>query len=251
MFNYKSMCRAGFPFPVFLFLVFFSLSTYYAQNNQERKPTNLKVLPKDISNQDLRNIMQGFSSALGVHCEYCHYEEEHDFASDGMQTKQIARVMMKMKSNINETFLKEARAIKNDIVDLNCVSCHHGSPKVRLLEDVLYSSYLKSGIDSSLIQYNSLRKDYYGAAIYDFREMSLINFSHKLIEDKKYDDAAKILNKNLELFPTSTRTLNSFANLYLTKGDKETAASYLQKVLAIEPKNRFATQMLDRINAGK
>ena len=245
--SFSIICK--FFFAV-LILVLCSLQIN-AQNNRDKKPTNLKVLPQDISNQDLRNIMQSFSSALGVHCEYCHYEEENDFASDGMATKQVARVMMKMRSNINETFLKEARSIKNDVVDLNCVSCHHGSPKVRLLEDVLYGSYQKGGIDSSLVQYNSLRKDYYGAAVYDFREMSLINFSHKLIEDKKYDDAAKVLNKNLELFPSSTRTLNSYANLYLMKGEKETATSYLQKVIAVDPKNRFAAQMLERIKSGK
>jgi tetratricopeptide (TPR) repeat protein len=236
---------------VIIFLFALCSLSINARNNQDKKPTNLKILPKDISNQDLRNVMQNFSSALGVHCEYCHYEEENDFASDGMETKKITRVMMKMKSNINETFLKEARSIKNDVVDLNCVSCHHGSPKIRLLEDVLYSSYQESGIDSALVQYNTLRKNYYGAAVYDFREMSLINFSHKLTENKRYDDVGKVLTKNLDLFPGSTRTLNSFANLYLTKNDKETAVAYLQKSLAIDPKNRFATQMLDRIKAGK
>ncbi len=236
---------------ILLALLTFCYSSISAQNNRDRKPTNLKVLPADISGQDLRNVMQSFSSALGVRCEYCHYEEENDFASDGMETKRIARVMMKMKSNINETFLKEARSIKNDVVDLNCVSCHHGSPKIRLLEDVLYSSYQTKGIDSSLVQYNNLRKEFYGAAVYDFREMSLINYSHKLTEDKKYDDAVKVLNKNLELFPTSTRTLNSFAQLYQFKGEKETALQYLQKTIAIDPKNRFANQMLERIKSGK
>lgn len=243
--NYKSF--SVIP----LVVIIFCFSSINAQNNRDKKPTNLKVLPSDISSQDLRNVMQSFSSALGVHCEYCHYEEENDFASDGMETKRIARVMMKMKTNINDTFLKEARLIKNDVADLNCVSCHHGSPKVRLLEDILYNSYQKNGIDSSLVQYSNLRKEYYGAAVYDFREMSLINFSHKLTEDKKYDDGIKVLNKNLELFPASTRILNSFANLYLAKGDKESANLYLQKTLAIDPKNRFANQMLERIKSGK
>jgi tetratricopeptide (TPR) repeat protein len=245
--NYNSLKRI---FIFFSFLAFCQISIN-AQSSRDKKLTNLKILPQDISGQELRNVMQGFSSALGVHCEYCHYEEENDFASDGMPAKQIARVMMKMKSGINDTFLKEARTINKDIAGLNCVSCHHGSPKIRLLEDVLYDTYQKKGIDSSIVQYNTLRKNYYGAAIYDFREMSLINYSHKLITDKKFDDAVFVLKKNLEFFPQSTRTFNSFANLYNDKGEKDNAVAYLQKSLAVDPGNRYAKQMLERINAKK
>jgi tetratricopeptide (TPR) repeat protein len=35
-------------------------------------PSNLQVLPKNISNPDLIKIMDGFEEALGVQCNYCH-----------------------------------------------------------------------------------------------------------------------------------------------------------------------------------
>ena len=49
--------------------------------------TNLKVLPKDTSKEDLQATMRGFAFALGVRCEYCHVEKKapekgFDFPAD-------------------------------------------------------------------------------------------------------------------------------------------------------------------------
>ena len=51
-------------------------------------PENLKVLPKDISSDELSTTMRGFAMGLGVRCETCHVGEPNtplhtfDFASD-------------------------------------------------------------------------------------------------------------------------------------------------------------------------
>ena len=63
------------------------------------KFTNLKVLPKDISKQELQSTMRGFAFALGVRCEHCHVEKkapEHglDFAADDKDAKKTARLML-------------------------------------------------------------------------------------------------------------------------------------------------------------
>ena len=247
--TYKSKSLAIYSFLV-IGIILFHGTNIKAQNSHDRKPTNLKVLPQDINPHELRSIMQSFTNALGVHCDYCHDEDKGE-ASDIKPEKQIARVMMKMRTNINDTFLKEARTIKSDIVDINCVNCHHGSPKVTLLEDELYLTYQKSGFASAIEKYNSLKKEYYGGAIYDFREISLISFAAKLSNDKKFDDALKILDKNLEIFPQSTRTLNATANTYMNAGDKEKALFYFEKTLAIDPNDRFARLMINRIKENK
>jgi hypothetical protein len=38
-------------------------------------PQNLKVLPEDISSEELSNTMKGFAMGLGVRCETCHVGE--------------------------------------------------------------------------------------------------------------------------------------------------------------------------------
>ena len=35
-------------------------------------PKNLQVLPKDISSENLKNTMRGFSMGVGMRCETCH-----------------------------------------------------------------------------------------------------------------------------------------------------------------------------------
>src|SRR5215831_13007063 len=69
--------------------------------------TNLKVLPKDISDRDLRAMMNSFTRALGVRCNYCHVGEEgkpmrhEDFPKDDKPTKLKARVMIQMTKDLN------------------------------------------------------------------------------------------------------------------------------------------------------
>src|ERR1700689_3631478 len=74
----------------------------------EPKHKNLKILPKNISKEDLDKIMDGFKEALGVKCNFCHAPEADatshhlDFASDAKPEKNIARGMMKMTAKINK-----------------------------------------------------------------------------------------------------------------------------------------------------
>src|SRR5277367_529415 len=72
-------------------------------------PTNLQVLPKDISQQDLMKMMFGFSQALGVRCDFCHEvnEQTHqpNFAADTKPEKTTARTMIAMTQEINTKYL--------------------------------------------------------------------------------------------------------------------------------------------------
>ncbi len=71
---------------------------------------NLEVLPKDIGQRELIEVMKGFSGALGVRCQHCHVGEEgkplsdFDFVSDERPAKDAARVMMRMTEKINSGF---------------------------------------------------------------------------------------------------------------------------------------------------
>jgi len=60
---------------------------------------NLRVLPKNISSQNLSKIMiDDFEDGLGVSCTFCHAQGKDslrlDYASDAKPEKQIARRMM-------------------------------------------------------------------------------------------------------------------------------------------------------------
>jgi Photosynthetic reaction centre cytochrome C subunit len=92
-------------------------------------PSNLKVLPKDISRDDLIKIMRGFTGALGVECGYCHAQNPEtkrtDFASDANPVKDKARVMIAMTDNINKTYLTQL-ASRKSTDSVSCGTCHRG-----------------------------------------------------------------------------------------------------------------------------
>jgi hypothetical protein len=105
------------------------------QKPMDEKPTNLKVLPKTISHDDLMKIMHGYCKALGVHCTECHAmaagsTQDHpqmDFASDANAKKNTARDMIKMVNAINGKYLGK---IDNGMLEqINCVTCHNGHTK--------------------------------------------------------------------------------------------------------------------------
>jgi len=96
--------------------------------------TNLKILPKNISEKDLHTVMKNFSMSLGVRCNFCHVAEQvpgqqhpnFDFASDAKQEKIIARKMMMMVSGINENYLAKMIGGDHTLESINCVTCHMG-----------------------------------------------------------------------------------------------------------------------------
>ncbi|MGA7885083.1 MAG: c-type cytochrome [Acidobacteriaceae bacterium] len=96
------------------------------------KPTNLKVLPKDTSPEHLHEIMEGIAGSLGVHCSFCHVQNQQthhmDFASDAKPDKGIARIMMQMTGTINEQYMtqvKDPDAMPED-KHVTCGTCHRG-----------------------------------------------------------------------------------------------------------------------------
>lgn len=99
------------------------------QDQKEERAKNLKVLPKDISHEDLENVMRGFKNALGVKCGFCHDPRKDDpkkldFAGDENKHKGIARDMMRMTARINKKYFKENG---NETLKVTCFTCHHGN----------------------------------------------------------------------------------------------------------------------------
>ena len=94
--------------------------------------SNLKILPKNISQKDLSRIMvDEFDDGLGVSCYFCHVEtkttHKPDYASDEKPEKQMARSMMRMMLSINKKYF----GIKHPFIGdpqtvVSCITCHNG-----------------------------------------------------------------------------------------------------------------------------
>jgi hypothetical protein len=94
---------------------------------------NLKVLPKDISKEELGQVMDGFKTALGVKCNFCHAPQADnpkklDFVSDAKPEKEVARKMMRMTAKINKKYFHD-QELQNGkaLLAVSCVTCHNGN----------------------------------------------------------------------------------------------------------------------------
>jgi hypothetical protein len=91
---------------------------------------NLQVLPKDIKQEKLKAIMDGFCSALNVKCGFCHVRNketnEWDYAADTKGHKKEARDMMKMTNDLNVKYFGVDMTEENPKVAITCYTCHRG-----------------------------------------------------------------------------------------------------------------------------
>jgi hypothetical protein len=130
--------RTIFTLSILLSLVVFMSA--FMPIKQERIYKNLKVLPKDISKEDLGTVMDGFKTSLGVKCNYCHAPSETekgklDFASDAKPEKGTARMMMLMTAKINKKYF-HIKDVKNPnaILPVSCITCHNGNERPKTLD---------------------------------------------------------------------------------------------------------------------
>jgi hypothetical protein len=103
----------------------------FAITKDEPRYKNLKVLPKNITKQQMDSVMHHFTSSLGVRCNYCHqYNQEQkamDFASDANEHKGTAREMLKMTQKLNKKYFHvgNSKSITAKL-EITCYSCHNG-----------------------------------------------------------------------------------------------------------------------------
>jgi hypothetical protein len=96
-------------------------------------PTNLKVLPKDLTGQQVHEIMEQWEGSLGAHCNTCHAADPKNigpngrprlnFADDSKEEKLTARLMYKMTEDINVNYVSK---VPNSDAPVTCGTCHRG-----------------------------------------------------------------------------------------------------------------------------
>lgn len=227
-----------------------------ARSQVPDKFTNLKVLPKDISKDQLIGIMRDFSSGLGVRCEHCHVDDDSktprrvDFASDEKKEKGIARGMMAMAKEINRSLLPKTGV--ESPTGVRCVTCHHGLPRPETLADALEGTIQKEGVSAAQAKYRELREQYYGSGAYDFRPASLARVADWLAHERKDPDGAiSILQFSIGIDPNAAATYGMLAQIQGEKGDKAAAIASARKALELEPDNPRYQHQLQVLESGK
>jgi hypothetical protein len=96
-------------------------------------PRNLKVLSRDLTGQQVYDIMEDWDRSLGVRCDSCHAQATEttvaddesllNYSDDAKPMKSVARTMYRMTEDINENYLAR---IDNSGVPMTCGTCHRG-----------------------------------------------------------------------------------------------------------------------------
>ncbi|MGD0736256.1 MAG: c-type cytochrome [Terracidiphilus sp.] len=96
-------------------------------------PTNLQVLPKNLTGDQVHEIMETWEAYLGVHCSTCHAADPKNigpngrprlnYADDSKPEKATARLMYKMTEDINVNYVSK---VPSSEVPVTCGTCHRG-----------------------------------------------------------------------------------------------------------------------------
>jgi hypothetical protein len=102
-------------------------------------PTNLKVLPKTLTGDQVMDIMHGWEKQLGAECDTCHAVDPIkkrpdgrpalNFPDDSKAEKETARLMIKMTMEINKNYTSMVESKKKNEAsakEVSCGTCHRG-----------------------------------------------------------------------------------------------------------------------------
>lgn len=105
----------------------------HEHQHQMPAPKNLQVLPKNLTGDQVQEIMHKWADRLGTNCGTCHAVDPKrigpkgqpmlDFAADTKPEKRTARLMYKMTVNINENYIS---TVENSGQKVTCGTCHRG-----------------------------------------------------------------------------------------------------------------------------
>lgn len=214
---------------------------------------NLQVFPKDMPVREVVAAMRGFTSALGVRCQYCHIGEEgeplseFDFVSDDMPAKVKAREMMRMAGAINGEWLAGLPRRGAPEVRVECVTCHRGQARPILMDDLLLQTVDSAGAEAAVARYRALRERFYGADTYDFRAGPVAAAAARLLRSGNPAAAGTLLGLNAEFYPDDPPSAFLAGQVALTKGDTAAAIAALVRAASLQSDNPLIQRLLEQL----
>jgi tetratricopeptide (TPR) repeat protein len=117
----------------------------------------------------------------------------------------------------------------------------------RSISETLSGTIASSGVDAAVKQYRDLKAAQ--PTVYNFDEDELNSLGYRLLNAKKFNDAIRIFQLNVEVYPQSGNVYDSLGEAYLDAGNKPLAIVNYQKSLQLNPKNAGAVSMLRKLGA--
>jgi hypothetical protein len=117
----------------------------------------------------------------------------------------------------------------------------------RSVAQTLSTTIASSGMDAAMKQYRELKAA--APTAYNFDESELNNLGYRFVRKNKFKEAIRIFQMNVEAYPKSANTYDSLAEGYMDNGENALAIANYQKSLQLNPNNRNAEVMLQKLKA--
>jgi tetratricopeptide (TPR) repeat protein len=115
------------------------------------------------------------------------------------------------------------------------------------IAETLWATIASSGIDQAVWQYHDIKSTQ--PATYNFDEGELNTLGYQLLRARKFKEAIRIFQLNIEAYPHSSNAYDSLAEGYMDDGDRVQAIAKYEKALQLNPKNGNSAGMLKKLNA--
>jgi hypothetical protein len=115
------------------------------------------------------------------------------------------------------------------------------------ISETLDATITSGGIDQAVQRYHDLKAAQ--PATYNFEEDQLNSLGYQLLNARKFAEAIRIFQLNVEAYPKSSNVYDSLGEGYMNAGNKPLAIANYKKSLELNPKNRNAVGMLRKLNA--
>jgi tetratricopeptide (TPR) repeat protein len=113
------------------------------------------------------------------------------------------------------------------------------------IAETLFATMSSSGVDAAVKQYHELKAS--DPNSYNFGQGQLNSLGYRLVRMKKYADAIRIFQLNVEAFPQSSNAYDSLAEGYMDAGDRGQAIVNYEKAIQLNPKNAGSIAALKKL----
>ena len=115
------------------------------------------------------------------------------------------------------------------------------------IAEALSQTTAAQSVDAAVQQYRELKTN--EPTAYDFAEAELNTLGYQLLQAKKFKEAIRIFQLNVEAYPQSGNVYDSLAEAYMDDGNKQLAIENYRKSLQLDPANANAVLMLKKLTA--
>ncbi|TYB76412.1 serine hydrolase [Bizionia myxarmorum] len=109
--------------------------------------------------------------------------------------------------------------------------------------NILYKDILEKGMDEALKNYNINK----ASKNYGLVEDEMNSIGYQLLRSEKMNEALTVLKLNVDAFPKSYNTYDSYAEALMTQGNKELAIKNYKTSLEMNPNNQNGIEMLKKL----